>query len=128
MKPQPAPVIKPQPPVHQSLATSLPATTKPRPWAHHSALDLWEAAPEESATSTASATHQGTTVENKPATNRHHQSTTQPDKTLARHTTAKTATHTRLPQTDGQSNWSAVALGSLLLGFTGIWRNRRIHQ
>ncbi|TGD19602.1 LPXTG cell wall anchor domain-containing protein [Levilactobacillus suantsaiihabitans] len=129
----PAPSASPSNPTHQSLTTNLPAVTKPRPWAHHSAVDLWEAAPD-TAADTATTPSQATAhPHTSPATDYHHQAAhaanqpsaaSAPTKSPAKASSAAK----RLPQTNDRSNWPAVVIGSLLLSFTGIWRNRRIHQ
>ncbi|MCH4124016.1 MAG: LPXTG cell wall anchor domain-containing protein [Levilactobacillus sp.] len=129
----PAPPASPTNPTHQSLTTNLPAVTKPRPWAHHSAVDLWEAAPD-TAADTATTPSQATAhPHTSPATGYHHQAAHTANQPSAAPAPAKSPAKAssaakRLPQTNDRSNWPAVVIGSLLLSFTGIWRNRRIHQ
>ncbi|MFC6289532.1 hypothetical protein [Levilactobacillus angrenensis] len=142
--PQPQPATLPTQPVvlhpalpanptHHSLTTNLPAATKPRPWAHHSAVDLWEAAPD-TAADTATTPSQATDhPHTSPVTSNHHQAAHAANQPSAASAPAKSPAKTpsaakRLPQTNDRPNGLAIAIGSLLLSFTGIWRNRRIHQ
>lgn len=118
-------------PAHQSLTTNLPAVTKPRPWAHHSAVDLWEAAPDTAADTATTPSQTTAHPHTSPATGYHHQAAhaaNQPSAAPAKSPAKAPSAAKRLPQTNDRSNWPAVVVGSLLLSFTGIWRNRRIHQ